>query len=84
MAEDLIIYSTREFGFVSLSEAYRYALSLLYYGTTRQGRGGWWDVVGTFSPFIYNVYLCSHVKLNSNRAQIKLLITLFFGFSLVR
>jgi argininosuccinate lyase len=28
MAEDLIIYSTAEFGFVSLSDAYRYAIHL--------------------------------------------------------
>lgn len=26
MAEDLIVYSTAEFGFVSLSDAYRYAI----------------------------------------------------------
>ena len=32
MAEDLIIYSTAEFGFIALSDAYRYVFSSMRFG----------------------------------------------------
>lgn len=37
LSEDLIIYSTQEFGFVKLSDAYRYVSAVLAIGASLKG-----------------------------------------------